>query len=172
MLKKQETMWNDNTPPLTCGGQISLSKINEICSSAIPNQTSTISMHKQVWWQSIDIYSSYHAETKIWMCGEQVTLLNIYEICPLAIPNQTSTIPMHIPSLVKIDWYLLKLFSGKENMDMWWADKSIKYLWNLPISNPKPDLQSINAHTKFSENRLILTQVIVRKRKYGHVLGR
>ena len=67
----------------------------------------------------------------------------------LAIPNQISTITMHIPSLVKIHWYLLKLSSGNENIDVSRADKSIKKWWNLPISNPKPDLYNINAHTKF-----------------------
>ena len=35
----------------------------------------------------------------------------------------------------------------------------------LPISNPKPDLHNINAHTKFGENPLMFTQVIIRKRK-------
>ena len=39
-----------------------------------------------------------------------------------------------------------------------------KYLLHI---NPKPDLYNINAHTKFGENPLIFTQVIVRKRKYG-----
>ena len=35
----------------------------------------------------------------------------------------------------------------------------------MPISNPKPDLHNINAHTKFGENPLMFTQVIIRKRK-------
>ena len=105
MYKKhylQIKMWNDNTLPLLCGGQITLSKIDEIWTLAIPNQISTISMHKsslvriyrkwkhvcvvgwhqnfmkfaqtwspqcqcthQVWVKSIDIYSSYHLNTKI-----------------------------------------------------------------------------------------------------------
>ena len=43
---------------------------------------------------------------------------------------------------------------------------------NLPISNPKPDLKNINAHTKFGENPLIFTKVIVRKWKYWPVAGR
>ena len=38
-------------------------------------------------------------------------------------------------------------------------------LTNLPISNPKLDLQNINAHTKFGENSMMFTQVIVRKRE-------
>ena len=45
------------------------------------------------------------------------------------------------------------------------ADNSVKNWWNLPISNPKPDLHNINAHTKFGENPLMFTQVIIRKRK-------
>ena len=45
------------------------------------------------------------------------------------------------------------------------ADNSVKNLRNLPISNPKPDLLNINAHTKFGENPLMFTQVIIRKRK-------
>ena len=36
-------MWNDNSQPLSCRGQIV--KIDEICPLAIPNQISTISMH-------------------------------------------------------------------------------------------------------------------------------
>ena len=72
---------------------------------------------------------------------------------------------MHIPSLVKIHWRLLKLSSGNENMGMSRADNSVKNLRNLPICNPKPDLHNINAHTKFGENPLMFTQVIIRKRK-------
>ena len=57
-------------------------------------------------------------------------------------------------------------------MDMSGADNSIKNWRNLPISNPKPDLHNINAHTKFGENPLLFTEVIVRKRKYGRVSDR
>ena len=35
----------------------------------------------------------------------------------------------------------------------------------MPNNNPKPDLHNINAHTKFRENPLMFTQVIIRKRK-------
>ena len=99
--------------------------------------------------------------------SRQTTQSKIEEICPLAIPNQISTISMHIhvPSLVKIHWHLPKLLSGNKNMDMLWADNSVKDWGNLPLSNPKPDLLNINAHTKFSENLLIFT-LIVRKQKY------
>ena len=48
-------------------------------------------------------------------------------------------------------------------MDMSQTDNSCQ---NLPISNSKPDLYNINAHTKFSENPLTFAQVIVWKRKY------
>ena len=84
---------------------------------------------------------------------------------PLAIPNQISIISMHIPSLVKIHWCLLKLSSGNENMGVSRADNSIKLWRNLAISNSKPDLHNINAHSKLGENPLMFTQVIIRKRK-------
>ena len=54
---------------------------------------------------------------------------------------------MHKLSLVKIQWYLLKLLSGNENIDMSRSDNSVKNWRNLPISNPNPDLHNINAHT-------------------------
>ena len=79
---------------------------------------------------------------------------------------------MHTASLVKIPCYLLKLWSGNENMGVSRADNSIKNRRNLPNSNPKPDIHNINAHTKFDENPLLFTQVLVRKRKYGRVSGR
>ena len=50
-------------------------------------------------------------------------------------------------------------------MDVSQADNFVKIWWNLPFSNPKPDLHNINAHTKFGENPLMFTQVIIRKRK-------
>ena len=104
-------------------------------------------------------------KTKIWACFGQITPSKFDEICPLAIPNQISTIPIHIPSLVNIHWCLLKLSSGNQNMDVSWADNSVKIWQNLPISNPKSDLLNINAHTQFGENPLMFTQVIIRKRK-------
>ena len=57
-------------------------------------------------------------------------------------------------------------------MDVSRADNSVKIWQILPICNPKPDLHNINAHTKFSENPLMFSQVIIRKRKYGRVSGR
>ena len=65
---------------------------------------------------------------------------------------------MHVPSLVKIPWHLHKILSGNENIGVSRADNSVKILRNLPISNPKPDLHNINAHTKFSENPLMITR--------------
>ena len=94
------------------------------------------------------------------------------EICPLAIPNQISLMSMHKASVVKIPCYLLKLSSRNENMGVSLADNSIKIWLNLHISNPKLDLLNVNAYSKFGENPLLFTQVIVRKRKYGRVSGR
>ena len=49
-------------------------------------------------------------------------------------------------------------------MGMSQTDNSVKFWRNLPISNPKPDLHNINAHTKFGENPLF-TQIIIWKQK-------
>ena len=76
---------------------------------------------------------------------------------------------IYTASLVKIPCYLLKLSSETENMGVSWADNSVKIWPNLPISNPKPDLLNVNAYSKFGENPLLFTQVIVRKQKYGRV---
>ena len=59
---------------------------------------------------------------------------------------------MHITSLVKINWYLLQLYFGNENIDVSRADNSVKNWWHLSISNPEPDLNNSNAHTEFGEN--------------------
>ena len=50
-------------------------------------------------------------------------------------------------------------------MGMSLADNSVQIWWNLPFSNPKPDIYNINAHTKFGENPLMFTQVIIQKQK-------
>ena len=52
------------------------------------------------------------------------------------------------------------------------ADNSVKIWRNLPINNPKPDRLNDNAYSKFGENPLLFTQVIVQKQKYGRVAGR
>ena len=70
---------------------------------------------------------------------------------------------IYIASLVKIPCYLLKLSSGNKNMGVSRADNSVKIWRNLHISNPTPDLHNIN--TKFGENPLMFTQVIIWKRK-------
>ena len=79
---------------------------------------------------------------------------------------------MHIASLMKIPCYLLKLSSVNKNMGVSRADNSVKIWRNLPISKSKPDLINVNAYSKFGENSLLFTEVIVLKRKYGHVSDR
>ena len=49
------------------------------------------------------------------------------------------------------------------------ADNSVTIWRNLYISNLKPDLLNVNAYSKFDENPLLFTKVIVRKRKYGRL---
>ena len=51
------------------------------------------------------------------------------------------------------------------NMDLSQVENDVKNGWNLPISNPKPDLHNISAHTKFGENPLTFTQVLIWKWK-------
>ena len=64
------------------------------------------------------------------------------------------------------------LSTGNENMGVSRADNSVKIWRNLPISNRKPDLFNVNAYSKFYDNPLLFTQVIMWKRKYGRVSGR
>ena len=79
---------------------------------------------------------------------------------------------MHIASLIKIPLFT-KLSSANENMDVSLADNSKIKIWrNLHISNRKPDLLNVNAYSKFGENPLLFTQIIVWKRKYRRVSGR
>ena len=52
------------------------------------------------------------------------------------------------------------------------ADNSVKIWQSLPISNAKPALLNVNAYSKFDENPLLFTKVIIRKWKYGRVSGR
>ena len=60
-------------------------------------------------------------------------------------------------------WCLLKLSSGNKKKGV--SRATVKNWRNLAISNPKPDLHNMNAHTKFGENPLMFTQVIIRKQK-------
>ena len=145
-----------NTQPLSCRGQITLSNIDEICPSAIPNQTSFISMHVPSLVIPWHLLKLSYGKQKIWACLGQITPSKFDENLPI--------ISMHVPSLVKFHWYLLNLSSGNENMGVSQAD-SIKIWRNLPINNPKPELHNINAHTKFGGNPLMFTQVIIRKWK-------
>ena len=125
----------------------------------------------QVWLNSLHIYSSYHPKTKIWACQGQITPSKIDEICPFVIPKQISTISMHIPSLVKIHGCLLKLSPGNENMGLSRADNSVNIWRNLPISNPKPNLHNINAHTKFGEKFINVYSSYHPETKYGRTDG-
>ena len=110
--KKTNKMLNYNTPPLSC-----CRHDNFPISNPKPDLLH-INACTKFGEKSIDVYSSYHPDTKIWACLGQITPSKFNKICPLAIPNQFSTISMHIPHLVKIHWCLLKLSSGNEK----WTD--------------------------------------------------
>ena len=135
-----------------------LSNIGEICPLAIPNQISFISMPVpslvKIPWHLLKLSSGNENMGVSWADNS----IKIWQ--NLSISNTKAD--FHIPSLVKIHWCFLKLSSGNENMGVSQADNKI--WWNLPISTPKPDLHNINAQTKFGENPLMFTRVIIRKR--------
>ena len=145
-------------------GQVSLSKIDEICPLAIPNQISTISIHipslVKIHWYLLKLSSR---NKNLTYC-RQIMLSKIDEICPLAISSQITTISMHIQCLVKIHWHLRKLSSGNENMDLMkfdhWQSQT-----RFPLYQCKHQVQWN------SENPLIFTQVIIWKWKYGQMDG-
>ena len=105
-------------------------------------------------------------ETKILTCRGQVTVKidKIY-------PNQIFTISMH----TSVWWISINVYSsssGNEKSDVLRTDNSVKDWRNLLISNPQPDLHSINTHTTFGEISLTFAQVIIRKRKWWRTDGR
>ena len=80
---------------------------------------------------------------------------------------------MNISSLMKIHWYVLKLSPGNANTEMPRADNSVENWRKLFVSNPKPDLYNINAHTKCDENPLIfINDIIQQKWKYERITDR
>ena len=68
--------WNDNTPWLSCPGQITLSrdKLTKFAHYQTQTRSAQYQFTHQVWWKPIEIYSSYCPETKIRMCSGQITL--------------------------------------------------------------------------------------------------
>ena len=74
---------------------------------------------------------------------------------------------MHIANLVKIPCYLLVIIQKQK-----YGCISGKYLCKNLTKFALPDLLNVNAYSKFGENPLLFTQVIVRKRKYRRVSGR
>ena len=59
------TRYRPETKLNTCPGQITLSKIDEICPFAIQARSPQYQCTYQVWWIFISIHSSYHPETKM-----------------------------------------------------------------------------------------------------------
>ena len=73
--------------------------------------------------------------------------------------------------LLTVNTYSIKIpcYFQNQNISVSRADNSVKIWRNLPINNPKPDLLNVNAYSKFGENPMLFTQVIVGKWKYGHL---
>ena len=81
------------------------------------------------------------------------------------LQNKTQKNTMYMQRTIKKKW------SNNTLPTVSPADNSVINWRNLPISNPKPDLNNINAHTKFGENLLTLTQVTIWKWKYRWTNG-
>ena len=101
----------------TCRGQIFLSKIDEICSWAIPNQVSTISMHTpslvKIRWYLLKL-SSGNENTDVSRADNSV---KNWRNLPINNPKpDLHNINAHT-QFNEIYWHLLKLSSGNENMD-------------------------------------------------------
>ena len=162
---KSNKAWNNNTQPLSCYWQITLSKnwekfANGQSQSGAPQFQCTY----QIWWKSIEISSSYRPESKIRMYCRQITLPKMDEIRPLAIPKQMSTISMHTPSLVKIHWFLLKLSSRYVKTDVLRQIAQSKVDEICPSAIPK-QTSTISMHTaSLLKNHWHL--LIIRKWKY------
>ena len=96
-------------------GQKTLTKIDEICPSAIPNQISTISIHiwsvVKIHWDLLKL-SSENLNTDLLRADNSVKNWQKSHY-----PKPDLYISMHRPSLVKIHWYLLKFSSRNENTD-------------------------------------------------------
>ena len=100
-------------------------------------------------------------------CWGQIVLSNIDEFLPISNPKTRYS---QYQCTYQVWWKSINVYSlssGNQNMGKSRADNSVKFWRNLPISNLKPDFHNINAHTKFGENPLTFTQVIIRKRKTG-----
>ena len=146
-------MWNDNTLQLLCGGQITLSKIDEIWTLAIPNQISTIPMHKP---SLVRIYRKWkHVCVVGWH-------QNFMKFAQTRSPQCQSTHQVWVKFIDIYSSYHLDMKIG----DVRREDNSVKNWWNVPICNLKLDFHNINAHIKFGENPLTITQIIIQKWKH------
>ena len=141
---------NDNTPPLSCCGQITLSKVDVICPFAISNQIFTIyhtpSLLK-IHWYLLKLSSENENTDVRWADNSFKNWWNL----PISNP--------------KPDPYNIKMHTMFGENPLTFTEVIIqkwKYgcvlgrlFCHLPISNQKPDHHNINAHTKFGENPLM-----------------
>ena len=95
------------------------------------------SYHCENVWKEDDGGTDNNAKADLDNINGQITML------------KQILISMHIATLVKRPCYLLKLSSRNENMDVFRAENFIKIWRNLPISNSKPDLLTVNTYSKF-----------------------
>ena len=85
--------WNDNIPPLSFHGQITLSKFMKLANEKSQSRSLQYKCIYPIWWKSIEINSSYCPESKIRMyCGEILEkkgpMKNVNKHCLLDTPRK------------------------------------------------------------------------------------
>ena len=118
----------------------------------------------KIWWNSIGLFSSYWAETKLWHESMAITLLQTGNNPNLDLVNfKTHTKFGQILSISSSDIEWKRILN-----EIWISVKDHNSVTNVNTmcNNPNLDLVIINAHTKFGKIISIFFQAIMRKRNY------
>ena len=72
-------------------------------------------------------------------------------------------ISMYLQNLVKIHLFIFKILSGNEILKSFKGHNSVTNLRKWTLNNPKTDVVSINAYSKFGQNPFLHSQNIEQK---------
>ena len=161
-------MWKDNNSPLLCHGEITLSKIDEMYPTAIPNQTSTISMQISSWVNPLIFIQAVVPKQKYGCVVGRQLYQNWWNL-PISNPEPDLYNSNALTKFGENPLIFTEVIIWEKNIDVLWADK-IDEICPLTIANL--DLYNINAHTKFGENPLTFIQVLIWKRNISCVAGK
>ena len=161
-------MWNDNIPPLSCHGKITLSKIDQIYPIAIQNQISTRAMHilslVKIRWDLLKLlpWNETMDVSRTDNSVKTVQNLPISTSEPIFQNINTHTKigenPLILSQVIVWKWRYWRVVGI-------YARNYVKNWRTFPISNPKPNLYNINTHTRFVENSSIFIQGFVKETK-------